>query len=104
MDWFKYDVQYYLKCKKTCVSEYYVHCKNFPALSFFLPAQVVRNTIIASVPTRNPDAILLPSGGCHCTTFYQLVTSLKTAMFLVDMSRVSIYRVGSFLGTNKMVQ
>ena len=28
----------------------------------------------------------------------------QTAIFVVDMCCVSIYRVGSFLGTNKMVQ
>ena len=70
---------------------------------FFLPARVVRSQIITSVPTRNPNASLLPSGGCHCTKFGKLVTSLKTAIFVVDMCRVSIYRVWSFLGTNKMV-
>ena len=70
----------------------------------FLPDQVIRNKIIASVPTRNPDASLLPSSSCYCTNVGQVVTSLKTARFLVDMWRVSIYRVGSFLGTNKMVQ
>ena len=75
-----------------------------PVAGQYLTARVIRNKIIASVPTRNLDASLLPSSGWHCTEFGQLVTSLKTAMFVLTLCRVSIYRVWSFLGTNKMVQ